>query len=384
MKQNAAGLASICILSTMVLVMLSSTGSLMIGMEDMVQARHPNDFGIYMDTSDMEKNQEVLDKIKTHCEAYQIAEKDTTDYRYYTVTGCLQKDHVLFDQTKFDYLNDNGNLRIMMVMPLSGYCAMTGEKVELSGQEMLLGTGRNSYKYSNMKLMDQVYKVKGKVRHFEGNGQVNSNIRDSFTVVLADDTFDALYQQIKDAYRYDMKIHEYYGFDVSLDKDAQLKLKDYMWQAAQDQGADSIDIECRETSRNDFVGLYGGMFMLGMFLGTLFVMAMVLIIYYKQVSEGYEDRRQFEIMQKVGMSQQEVKKVIRSQILMVFFLPLVAAGVHMAVAFPMIQNLLKAFNMKNTELYRNGTIGVYLGFAVLYILIYSLTAKAYYRIVKRA
>lgn len=384
MKQNAAGLASICILSTMVLVMLSSTGSLMIGMEDMVQARHPNDFGIYMDTSDMEKNQEVLDKIKTHCEEYQIAEKDTTDYRYYTVTGCLQKDNVLFDQTKFDYFNDNGNLRIMMVMPLSGYCAMTGEKVELSGQEMLLGTGRNSYKYSNMKLMDQVYKVKGKVRHFEGNGQVNSNVLDSFTVVLADDTFDALYQQIEDAYRYDMKIHEYYGFNVSLDKDAQLKLKDYMWQAAQDQGADSIDIECRETSRNDFVGIYGGMFMLGMFLGTLFIMAMVLIIYYKQVSEGYEDRRQFEIMQKVGMSQQEVKKVIRSQILMVFFLPLVAAGVHMAVAFPMIQNLLKAFNMRNTELYRNCTIGVYLGFAVLYILIYSLTAKAYYRIVKRA
>lgn len=384
MKQNAAGLASICILSTMVLVMLSSTGSLMIGMEDMVQARHPNDFGIYMDTSDMEKNQEVLDKIKIHCEEYQIAEKDMTDYRYYTVTGCLQKDNVLFDQTKFDYLNDNGNFRIMMVMPLSGYCAMTGEKVELSGQEMLLGTGRNSYKYSNMKLMDQVYKVKGKVQHFEGNGQVNSNVLDSFTVVLADDTFDALYQQIKDAYRYDMKIHEYYGFNVSLNKDAQLKLKDYMWQAVQEQGADSIDIECRETSRNDFIGIYGGMFMLGMFLGTLFIMAMVLIIYYKQVSEGYEDRRQFEIMQKVGMSQQEMKKVIRSQILMVFFLPLVAAGVHMAVAFPMIGNLLKAFNMKNTELYRNCTIGVYLGFAVLYILIYSLTAKAYYRIVKRA
>lgn len=291
---------------------------------------------------------------------------------------------MLFDQTKFDYLNDNGNLRVMMVMPLSRYCAMTGEKVELSGQEMLLGTGRNSYKYSNMKLMDQVYKVKGKVRHFEGNGQVNSNVLDSFTVVLADDTFDALYQQIKDAYRYDMKIYEYYGFNVSLNKDAQLKLKDYMWQAVQDQGADSIDIECRETSRNDFIGIYGGMFMLGMFLGTLFIMAMVLIIYYKQVSEGYEDRRQFEIMQKVGMSQQEMKKVIRSQILMVFFLPLVAAGVHMAVAFPMIGNLLKAFNMKNTELYRNCTIGVYLGFAVLYILIYSLTAKAYYRIVKRA
>ena len=138
-----------------------------------------------------------------------------------------------------------------------------------------------------------------------------------------------------------------------------------MWQAVQDQGADSIDIECRETSRNDIIGIYGGMFMLGMFLGTLFIMAMVLIIYYKLVSEGYEDRRQFEIKQKVGMSQQEMKKVIRSQILMVFFLPLVAAGVHMAVAFSMIGNLLKAFNMKNTELYRNSTIGVYLGFAVL-------------------
>lgn len=161
--------------------------------------------------------------------------------------------------------------------------------------------------------------------------------------------FDALYQQVKDAYRYDMKIYEYYGFNVSLNKDAQLKLKDYMWQAVQDQGADSIDIECRETSRNDFIGIYGGMFMLGMFLGTLFIMAMVLIIYYKQVSEGYEDRRQFEIMQKVGMSQQEMKKVIRSQILMVFFLPLVAAGVHMAVAFPMIR---KSFESIQYEEYR--------------------------------
>ena len=384
MKQNAAGLASICILSTMVLVMLSSTGSLMIGMEDMLQRRHPNDFGIYMNVEDEEKNQAALDQIKAYCDEHQIVKKDAVDYRYYTATGCMQKDQMVLDQTKFDYFNDNGSLRVVLFMPLSDYCTMTGSKAELSGQEMLLGTGRSSYDKSEMKLMDQTYKIKGKVEHFLGNGQTNANILDSYTVVLADDVFDTLYQKISDAYGYDMQINEYYGFDVSADKEAQLKLSDYMWQAVQEQGIDSIDIECRESSRSDFVGIYGGMFMLGVFLGTLFIMAMVLIIYYKQISEGYEDRKQFEIMQKVGMSQQEVKKVIRSQILMVFFLPLVAAGVHMAVAFPMIQNLLKALNMNNMELYRNCTIGVYLGFAVLYILIYSLTAKAYYRIVKRS
>ncbi len=384
MKQNAAGLASICILSTMVLVMLSSTGSLMIGMEDMIQRRHPNDFGIYMNADDEEKNQVVLDQIKAYCKEHQIAEKDAVDYHYYTITGCLQKDQMELDQTKLDYFNDNGNLRVVLVMPLSEYCKVTGRKSELSSQEMLLGTGRSSYDGSEMKLMDQIYKIKGKVEHFPGNGQTNSNILDAYTVVLEDDAFDTLYQKIEDAYGYDMQINEYYGFDVSADKDAQLQLNKYMWQIVQEQGSDGIDIECRESSRSDFVGIYGGMFMLGVFLGTLFITAMVLIIYYKQISEGYEDRKQFEIMQKVGMSQPEVKKVIRSQILMVFFLPLVAAGVHIAVAFPMIRNLLKALNMRNADLYRNCTIGVYLGFAVLYILIYSLTAKAYYRIVKRS
>ena len=384
MKQNAAGLASICILSTMVLVMLSSTGSLMIGMEDMLQRRHPNDFGIYMKAEDEEKNQAALDQIKAYCDEHQIVEKGVVDYHYYTATGCMQKDRMVLDQTKFDYFNDNGSLRVVLFMPLSDYCTMTGSKAELSGQEMLLGTGRSSYDKSEMKLMDQTYKIKGKVEHFIGNGQTNANILDSYTVVLADDVFDTLYQKISDAYGYDMQMNEYYGFDVSADKEAQLKLSDYMWQAVQEQGTDSIDTECRESSRSDFVGIYGGMFMLGVFLGTLFIMAMVLIIYYKQISEGYEDRKQFEIMQKVGMSQQEVKKVIRSQILMVFFLPLVAAGVHMAVAFSMIRNLLKALNLHNMDLYRNCTIGVYLGFAVVYILIYSLTAKAYYRIVKRS
>lgn len=384
MKQNAAGLASICILSTMVLVMLSSTGSLMIGMEDMLQRRHPNDFGIYMKAEDEEKNQAALDQIKAYCKEHQIVEKDAVDYHYYTVTGCLQKDQMELDQTKFDYFNDNGSLRVVLFMPLSEYRTMTGSKAELSGQEMLLGTGRSSYDEPEMKLIDQTYKINGKVEHFLGNGQANANILDSYTIVLADDTFDALRQQMQDAYDYNLPIEEYYGFDVSADKNTQLKLSDYMWQAAQEQGADSMDIECREASKSDFVGIYGGMFMLGVFLGTLFIMAMVLIIYYKQISEGYEDRKQFEIMQKVGMSQQEVKKVIRSQILMVFFLPLVAAGVHMAVAFPMIGKLLKALDLQNTDLYRNCTIGVYLGFAVLYILIYSLTAKVYYRIVKRS
>lgn len=123
--------------------------------------------------------------------------------------------------------------------------------------------------------------------------------------------------------------------------------------------------------------------LLGIFLGSLFLMATVLIIYYKQISEGYEDRERFIIMQNVGLSKAEVKEAIRSQILTVFFLPLVVAGIHVMAAFPLMSKLLSLLNMTNTTLYVLSTIGCFVAFAILYIIIYSLTAKTYYKIVSK-
>lgn len=133
---------------------------------------------------------------------------------------------------------------------------------------------------------------------------------------------------------------------------------------------------------NDFMSIYGGMFFLGVYLGTLFLMAMILIIYYKQISEGYEDKKRFEIMQKVGMSYAEVKKSISAQILIVFFLPLIMAGIHVAFAFPMINLILDIVGLTNTKLFVFCSLGCFVFFSIIYVIVYLLTAKVYYRIVK--
>ena len=128
---------------------------------------------------------------------------------------------------------------------------------------------------------------------------------------------------------------------------------------------------------------YGAFFFLGMFLGLVFIFATVMIIYYKQVSEGYDDRKRFDIMQKVGMTEAEVKQTIRSQVLIVFFLPLAAAAMHVAFAFPMIRRILAAFSMTNVTLFAVCTAATFIGFAVIYLLVYLQTSKTYYSIVRR-
>jgi len=146
-------------------------------------------------------------------------------------------------------------------------------------------------------------------------------------------------------------------------------------------GAPPISIKSRAAERDSFYMLYGGLFFIGIFLGTLFVMGTVLIIYYKQITEGYDDQKRFAIMQQVGMGQEEVKKTIRSQVLMVFFLPLVTAGIHILFAFKMITRLLMVFNLTNVQLFAWCCLGTFVVFALFYGLVYSLTARVYYKIV---
>ena len=145
-----------------------------------------------------------------------------------------------------------------------------------------------------------------------------------------------------------------------------------------------MQAEDSASSYEDFFSLYGGLFFLGLFLGFLFLLGTALIIYYKQVSEGYEDARRFSIMQKVGMSHKEVKKSIHSQILLVFFLPLLTAVLHLAFAFPMLQKILAVLNLVNVQLILLSTLGCVIVFAIAYAIIYAITAKTYYKIVESA
>ena len=147
---------------------------------------------------------------------------------------------------------------------------------------------------------------------------------------------------------------------------------------------EALLFEDSATSRQSFMELYGGLFFLGLFLGVLFLLGTALIIYYKQVSEGYDDARRFNIMQKVGMSHREVKQSIHSQILLVFFLPLLTAVLHLAFAFPMLEKILLVMGLANTQLILLSTLGCVAVFALAYLIIYALTARTYYNIVETA
>ena len=140
-------------------------------------------------------------------------------------------------------------------------------------------------------------------------------------------------------------------------------------------------VESKAANRADFYGMYGGLFFLGIMLSIVFIFAAVAILYYKQLSEGYEDQSRFDIMQKVGMTKGDIRRSINSQLLTVFYLPLLMAGLHLCFAFPFIHKLLMLFNLDNRGLLVGTTAVSFVVFAALYALVYKLTGNAYYHIV---
>lgn len=389
MKQNAVGLANICILSTMVLVMLSSTTSLMFGMEDMLHVRYPNDFAIYSREPDTtEQNDKIFQRIEECCEAEGIPVENKV--RYTSLQFAAEEKGDWFE-TDGENVNAKGNaskLRALLFIPLSDYNAASGESRMLSGNEALLFSTYEVYERPVLGVFDKEYQITEHLEEFLGNRVSDSNVITSYYIVVTDDEFEKL-REISGKELGEMGAAQtYYGFDTSASGKKQEMLEEEILDIIVEVGAEyegnfSGYMESKIGSRRDFMGIYGGLFFLGLFLGTLFIMATVLIIYYKQISEGYEDRERFEIMQKVGMPQNEVKGTIRSQVLTVFFLPILVAGIHIMAAFPLIRLLLAVIGMVNVKLYLLCTLAAFLVFAVLYVIIYNLTARTYYKIVRR-
>jgi len=389
MKQNAVGLASICILSTMVLVMVSSTSSMMIGLDSIMTARFPYDMALYY-TYDSEKSyQEGMvesGKITQNIDQW-LTEKGTpatasAGYTYLAFAALQQQDFFSTDLQQIDSgLEGVSNL---FVVSLDEYNRVTGADKSLSANEIMVIGNRKAYDYDQLKVFDKSYDIKERPDEFLGNGFIAANaVKSYFIVVDSEETIVELYQLQKEAYGDNASgINYCYGFDLNADDDTQIQIVHDLYQQLAESG-DNVQIESRANMHVGMMSLYGGLFFMGIFLGVLFVMATVLIIYYKQITEGYEDKQRFEIMQKVGMSHEEVKRSIRSQILTVFFLPLLMAGIHIIFAFPIIREILKVLNLTDVKLYIMCTVGCFAIFSAMYVLIYALTAKAYYRIVKR-
>lgn len=382
MKQNAVSLANICILSTMVLVMISSTTSLMVGMEDIIQARYPADFVVYSNEAVPERSEEAIEEIHQLQKEKNLSVTGEMEYTYLAFSAIRDGD--TFHVTREGSISMVNSIQNLLFVSLSDYNELTGENKILNDNEIMIYSNRERFEYPTLKLFDKKYTIVEKLDDFIGNGILSANIASSQFVVVPDmENIYELYEQQKEALT-DIagNIRVCYAFYTDAEKEEQEAFYTSLQELFTKQEYQGT-VESRCDSRQSFSSLYGGFFFIGIFLGVLFIMATVLIIYYKQISEGYDDKERFGIMQKVGMNREEVRSSIHSQVLTVFFLPLIVAGIHVAAAFPMISKLLEVMNMYNTGLYITCTIVCFLVFTVMYVFIYTLTARTYYRIVSR-
>ncbi len=378
MKQNAAGLANICILSTMVMVMISSTLSLMLGLNDVV-SDWPFDITIYVPVTDTDPAafESALDQA---LDEEQVQPTHASSYQYLSFAALRQGDSFSTDRESAG-IQDLDDVSNLIFFTVSDYAKATGVEVEVGPGEAMVTSNRGPWQADTLSLLGETFTITGQLETVPSDQNVSTDVSPNYYLVVADGSLEGICEKQQAAYgETASSITLCCGMDLDLDDNSQMDLATTLRDKLDSQGFE-FNINSRARQLYDLRGMYGGLFFLGIFLGLLFTMAAVLIIYYKQISEGYSDKERFEILQKVGMSHAEVKSTIRSQILTVFFLPLLTAGVHMAFAYPFIARMLALLGLQNHLLFALCTLGSFGVFALLYALIYRLTAKTYYRIV---
>lgn len=395
MKQNAVGLANICILCTMVMVMISGTLSLWLGTEDISQQLYPSDLQIrvryYLDEEDPFNPPVILKDAESYINSEGVTVTGERTMATVRFGVGLDADGVFHTNTRADEIV---SIYSVDVLTASAYTDLTGETVNLQSDEvMVYGTGLSTleFRWDNRddgeeKHPATVFQV---VRNLRESPWFSPQISNQMCLIVADESvLTEIYQAQLAAYGEEASLLDWYAYldlDCS-DEECQRLTEDYWEGNKTDYGAGRWEYMSWNSSsqgRSELYGLAGGFLFLGLFLGFIFLMATVLIIYYKQISEGYEDKRRFEIMQKVGLSREEVRTAIRSQVLMVFFLPIVVAAIHIAFDFNMVEKLLTLFYLHDTALTALCTLGTLLVFFLVYGVVYLLTARTYYKIVER-
>ena len=385
MKQNAVGLANICILSTMVLVMISTCVCLYIGTGDALNAMYPHDI-IYsqswQDSGNRSKEevrvqiQEALDK--AGMEPTHVQEVDQL-----TTVNSMPEEATLGGLDPNAGVMDLSNTVTTLVVTAEGYRQMTGNTLNLAPGEAAIYTTESQGEWEQISFLGLSFSIKTWLPEAPAITVEGYSERYIFLVVADDAAMEAVYQQqMLDGGGLASNIYWEYSLDFDgVSKEEMLQLYQTLRSSVLSDTGDNT-LSCRDAQEVDFYSLYGSFLFLGLFLGALFLMATVLIIYYKQISEGYEDKERFAIMEKVGMSQQQVRTAIRSQVRMVFFLPLLGAIIHLAASFKMISKLMAALGLQNIPLFALCCAGTVAAFAVGYFIIYHLTARTYYKIVR--
>lgn len=396
MKRNGAGLASICILCTMVLVMLSSTVCLYGGMESSLRSRYPRNIM----TDNRAENYEALCEenyapVRSAIGEVLDAHRQTTaadnflDYACVNLVGVL-RDGVVETQGTVNFGSGQVEYKDMwqiFIISLEDYNRLMGTQETLEPGQLMMYTTKMWFRQSSLQFAgtEQVWQVVN-AGDFVDNGVDAMQIIPSMFLFVEDvESFIRPMAGWADFYGNPLLSYDwFYGFDLDCPWEEQgtiyYEIQGKLAELAA-QGPLHGSVESMAMNRSDFAEIYGGLFFLGILLSIVFVAATTLIMYYKQISEGYEDQGRFEILQKVGMTKKEVKKSINSQVMTVFFLPLIAAGIHLCFAFPFLYRGLMLFGFSNLWLLVCVAVLAYLLFGVGYVIVYRITSKAYYHLV---
>ena len=377
MKQNAAGLATICILSTCVLVMVGTTASLYVSMNDIIQRRYPHEISLTAYDSNKETAENLRGIITNAIQSADAEIENISEMQAYYTLVYRNGNTFYFDANN---ITDVSQLQTMAIVTADEYNRIFSENVQLADDEALIAMS-TELSSDSIELYGHTLKIQRIDKGMMSDIQSYSYGENIFMVVSNTETADKLLtvdgKRASDA-------NYFYAFDMEGGKKEKVDMRVRIQDAISAEYGESLNyiLETRAENIDNFYILYGGLFFLGIFLGIVFMMALVLIIYYKQISEGYEDKRRFEIMQNVGMSHVEVKTSIHSQILMIFFIPLITAFIHLAFSMPMVIRILAVLNLTNVPVILLGTAVVAALFAVVYIVVYLMTAKTYYKIVE--
>lgn len=385
MKQNAVGLGNICILSTMVLVMLSTTISLWVGMNDIIETRFPRDITVSINSVDSNQALYTIDDMNYAIEQAGIQTEDELVYRTLSVSAFNQGNTYTFGNENMS-LQDISNVVVLYFITLDDYNRTEGTNVSLAPDEVLVFPSGKQFDHKTIDIASNTFKVKEILDSIKADSNYSANLQNSmFVVVDSMDTLFMIDDLQKQAYG-DNASYIHTSYDFNLSKSEGMSVKEATDALIANYPGDTtyMMVDTQEGNYEDLLSLYASFLFIGIFLSFLFIMATVLIMYYKQITEGYEDKKRFEIMQKVGLDKREVKKTINSQVLTVFFLPLVVAAIHIVFAFPMIEKMLRLLYLDNTNLYIMTTVICFGVFALVYVLIYFLTSKVYYGIVRNA
>ena len=392
MKQNAIGLASICILSTGVLLMISMTVSIYFGMNDIMLNRYPYDVDMSVTSISEDECQTAIEAFEKAIADNKVPVEKSVEEIYLDIVCSKNGDQILIKPA--NTIRNSDSVLVLSLLNQAEYKRLTGISANLNDGEIFAW-----YPSAVQKDSVTVDETEFTVKKWLDKNPLTCGedaVSDNAVLVVTDEDFKKFDEMRTEMYKgvssapagEDLTLH--LGLDITGSETDKIDFGTPVMEVVKDLKKNGglsenswITSGIRQQEYESYYADNGSLLFIGIFLGSLFLMGTAMIIYYKQISEGYEDQKRFEIMQKVGLSRREVRSSVRRQILMVFFLPLLMAMLHITMAFPMIRRMLLLFGMTNTKLFIGCTAGTVLIFAVVYELIYLMTARSYYHIVER-